>query len=127
MDYPEQARELLQTQVYNRAFFEKLSRDWNITARTPAEQTQLLKIAQHLKAANVQKTEKQASTGNPFLASALAGLEGALREEGLDPNAHDNAVAVKQAAFNLTQDSDIAHAGLALAEYLVAAESGQAN
>lgn len=124
MNSPEQAQAVLQTQVYNRAFFEKLSRDWNIVPKNAVEQQQLLEIAHRIKLAKAQTSEKQASTGNPFLATALDGLTGALREEGVDLNAQSTQNTVKEAAFNLTQDPEIAHAGLALAEFLVANEQG---
>ncbi|MEM0441524.1 MAG: hypothetical protein QW463_08010 [Candidatus Caldarchaeum sp.] len=117
------AAAILGERVYNNAFFAKLAADWNIIPANPMEQAQLLEIAKYLRLAHETETTKQASQSNPFLTSALEGLaETVAADIGASPQGA-TVEAVKEAAFNLTQDPEIANAGLTLAQWLLAAEN----
>lgn len=115
------ARQKLAQKVGIPAFREKLARDWNINPRNEAELGQLLQLGHMLHTEELKETEKTASAGNPFLASAIEGLQAALGAEGVHVS-DGRANAIKQAAFSLTQDNEVAHAALAYAEYLTATE-----
>lgn len=124
LNKPVAAVQTLQAKVGIPAFREKLARDWNIVPRNDAELQQLLQLGQLLQAAQVQEQVKSASVGNPFLASAIDGLQSALGQEGIDVGLNDHQTAVKEAAFTMTQDKDVAFAALEYANYLAATEQG---
>lgn len=110
----------LVTQVKRPAFLEKLARDWNIVPQNPAQEQQLFQLADMLRAAQLQEQEKTAGTGHPFLSDAINSLEQVLSQEGISTGPSSQDQLVKAAAFELTQQNDIAYAALEYANYLQA-------
>jgi hypothetical protein len=115
---PAQAVAILVEKVRKPAFLEKLARDWNIIPQTPADEVRLLELADLLRTEQAKEQVKQAEQGNPFLVSALDGLKAALGQEGINAGPTSQQQLLKQAAFQKTQEADVAHAALEYAQYL---------
>lgn len=114
IEEPVSAVDTLLAKVRGPAILEKLARDWNIHARTPAMRQQFLELADEMHNAQLNDNVKAASDRDPFLDRALNGVRQA---NGRSPIVADDLL--KEAAVNLfSSDQDVVNASIEYADYL---------
>jgi hypothetical protein len=122
---PDDAYNVLVSQVHAPVFFEKLARVYGVQPQSPDEARELLLIAGQLRNADDQQAVKQASQRENFYASARQDLSRAMAANGLAPIQHDG-LAVKQAAQQAAQNPLIEEAAMVFSRHLnkVMAQNG---
>lgn len=123
-NFPNEAVEMLASQVHDPIFFDKLA-EWNIHPQSEREKEQLLELGLLLRNAQNQETVKVASDGSQFLNGAIDSLRRALGDRGIDSGPSQQALAVKQAAAQYAQHPDFVKAALEYGNYLASQSNGQ--
>lgn len=123
---PEHAEQVLR-EVGGRVFFDKLAQ-WNIVPPNEKVAEQFMQLGDQLLLLEQQEMQKQASTGDPFLADTINRLSGVMQNSGIPvPQQAEQDTFAKQAAIQYAQNDVAAHAALKWAELLLSAETAAAQ
>ena len=114
---PNEAFDVLASQVHAPVFFEKLARVYGIQPQSQEEARELLLMAGQLRNAHDQQNVKQAGVRGNFLAEARRDLDQTLTQQGFQGLVNE-AHAVKEAAEAAVQNPLIKEAALVFSSFL---------
>lgn len=114
---PEDAYNILVSQVHAPVFFTKLANVYNIKPETEEDASELLLIAAQLRNAHEQDQAKQASARTNYFADARKELTDKLNITGYNAIPYDD-ISVKQAAKQAIQHEQIKEAAYVFSEFL---------
>jgi hypothetical protein len=119
MEFPIDAYNTLVRDIHAPVFFSKLANDYNIHPRSKEEYDSFLELAGILQNTEAQNQVKRASAEESPIVQLVDQLKQSLGQNGYDtgiPTSHDKLV--KQAAFDLAKNNELAEAALAFGSYL---------
>lgn len=114
---PEDAFNVLTTQVHAPVFFEKLARVYNISPGNQEEARELLLMAGQLRNAHEQQQEKNAQINTSFISQARRDLNNTLNYCGFQPTV-DQTQIIKEAAATAVQNPLIRDAALVFENFM---------